>query len=395
MNYGKRGIVQQARALNSGTDKWGKKFSLFGFYIMLALILGVVIIGSSAGIGVFNGIRDNAPDISNIDVTPRGFSTFVYDTDGNQIAKLVSTDSNRIPVTGDMIPELLSKAFVAIEDERFYEHNGIDIQGIIRAGYVGITTRDFSQGASTITQQLLKNSVFSGWTDETFIQSVKRKIQEQYLAVQLEKSMSKDDILLNYMNTINLGQNTLGVQAASLRYFNKPVSDLNLSECAVIAAITQNPSRFNPITHPEKNAERRTKVLNNMLKHKFITQIEYDTALADDVYSRIQNVNQETGGDSTINSYFVDALTNDVIDDLIAAGYNETQAYTLLYSGGLKIYSTQDPDIQRICDSVFQDESNYPEGTKYLLAYELSIKAADGTVTNHSSEMFQAYFKQQ
>ncbi|WP_022769625.1 MULTISPECIES: transglycosylase domain-containing protein [unclassified Butyrivibrio] len=395
MNYGKRGIVQQARALNSGTDKWGKKFSLFGFYIMLALILGVVIIGSSAGIGVFNGIRDNAPDISNIDVTPRGFSTFVYDTDGNQIAKLVSTDSNRIPVTGDMIPELLSKAFVAIEDERFYEHNGIDIQGIIRAGYVGITTRDFSQGASTITQQLLKNSVFSGWTDETFLQSVKRKIQEQYLAVQLEKRMSKEDILLNYMNTINLGQNTLGVQAASLRYFNKPVSDLNLSECAVIAAITQNPSRFNPITHPEKNAERRTKVLNNMLKHKFITQIEYDTALADDVYSRIQNVNQETGGDSTINSYFVDALTNDVIDDLIAAGYNETQAYTLLYSGGLKIYSTQDPDIQRICDSVFQDESNYPEGTKYLLAYELSVQAPDGTVTNHSSEMFQSYFKQQ
>ena len=395
MNYGKRGIVQQARALNSGTDKWGKKFSLFGFYIMLALILGIVIIGSSAGIGVFNGIRDNAPDISNIDVTPRGFSTFVYDTDGNQIAKLVSTDSNRIPVTQDMVPELLSKAFVAIEDERFYEHNGIDIHGIIRAAYVGITTRDFSQGASTITQQLLKNSVFSGWTDETFLQSVKRKIQEQYLAIQLEKRMSKEDILLNYMNTINLGQNTLGVQAASLRYFNKPVSDLNLSECAVIAAITQNPSRFNPITHPDKNAERRTKVLNNMLKHEFITQIEYDKAMADDVYSRIQNVNQETGGDSTINSYFVDALTNDVIDDLIAAGYNETQAYTLLYSGGLKIYSTQDPDIQRICDSVFQDESNYPEGTKYLLAYELSIKAADGTVTNHSSEMFQSYFKQQ
>jgi penicillin-binding protein 1A len=322
MNYGKRGIVQQARALNSGTDKWGKKFSLFGIYIILAMIIGVVIIGASAGIGVFNGIRDDAPDITNIDVTPSGFSTFVYDTDGNQIAKLVSTDSNRIPVTGDMIPENLANAFVAIEDERFYEHNGIDIQGIIRAGFVGITTRDFSQGASTITQQLLKNNVFSGWTDETFIQSVKRKIQEQYLAVQLEKSMSKEDILLNYMNTINLGQNTLGVQAASLRYFNKPVSDLNLSECAVIAAITQNPSRFNPITHPEKNAERREKVLRNMLKHEYINQVEFDSALSDDVYSRIQTVNQETGGDSTINSYFVDALTNDIIDDLISAGYN-------------------------------------------------------------------------
>lgn len=395
MNYGKRGIKLQAKALNSGTGKWGKKLSLFGLYMILALFIGLVIIGGSAGIGIFNGIKDTAPDISNIDVTPSGFSTFVYDTDGNQIAKLVSTDSNRIPVTMDMIPDQLAKAFVAIEDERFYEHNGIDIQGIIRAGVVGVTSGHFSEGASTITQQLLKNNVFSGWTDESFVESVKRKIQEQYLAVQLEKSMSKEDILLNYMNTINLGSNTLGVQAASLRYFNKPVSELNLSECAVIAAITQNPSKFNPITHPDSNAVRRKKVLDNMLKHSFITQIEYDQALADDVYSRIQSVNQETGGDSTINSYFVDALTNDVLDDLIAAGYNETQAYTLLYSGGLKIYSTQDPRIQAICDDVFQNEENYPEGTKYLLSYELSVQGADGTVSNYSSEMFQSYFKQQ
>ncbi|WP_051545381.1 transglycosylase domain-containing protein [Butyrivibrio sp. MC2021] len=394
MNYGKRGIVRQARALNSGTDKWGKKFSLFGFYLILASIIGLVIIGSSAGIGVFKGIIDTAPDISNINVTPTGFSTFVYDTDGNQIAKLVSTDSNRIPVTKDMIPENLAHAFVAIEDERFYEHNGIDIQGIIRAGFVGLSSGEFSQGASTITQQLLKNNVFSGWTNESKLQSVKRKIQEQYLAIQLEKNMSKEDILLNYMNTINLGSNTLGVQAASLRYFNKSCSDLSLSECAVIAAITQNPSRFNPITHPDKNLTRRNKVLDNMLKHKYITQLEYDKAINDDVYSRIQNVNQETGGDNTINSYFVDALTNDVLDDLLAAGYNETQAYTLLYSGGLKIYSTQNPRIQKICDDVFQNEENYPAGTKYLLNYELSVQAADGTVTNHSSEMFTAYFKQ-
>lgn len=394
MNYGKRGIVKQARAMNSGTDKWGKKFSLFGFYLVLASMIGLVIIGSSAGIGVFKGIIDTAPDISNINVTPTGFSTFVYDTDGNQIAKLVSTDSNRIPVTKDMIPENLSHAFVAIEDERFYEHNGIDIQGIIRAGFVGLSSGEFSQGASTITQQLLKNNVFSGWTNESKLQSVKRKIQEQYLAIQLEKNMSKEDILLNYMNTINLGSNTLGVQAASLRYFNKSCSDLSLSECAVIAAITQNPSRFNPITHPDKNLERRNKVLGNMLKHNYITQLEYDKAVNDDVYSRIQNVNQETGGDNTINSYFVDALTNDVLDDLISAGYNETQAYTLLYSGGLKIYSTQNPRIQKICDDVYQNEDNYPASTKYLLDYKLSVQASDGTVTNHSSEMFTAYFKQ-
>ncbi|AOZ97241.1 transglycosylase domain-containing protein [Butyrivibrio hungatei] len=395
MNFGKRGIVKQAKTLNSGTSKWGKKLSLFGLYIMLSLIIGLVIIGASAGIGVFNGIIATAPDIGNIDVTPSGFSTFVYDTDGNQIAKLVSTDSNRIPVTMDMVPENLTHAFVAIEDARFYDHNGIDIQGIIRAAVRGITSGHFSEGASTITQQLLKNNVFSGWTNESKLQSVKRKIQEQYLAIQLEKKMSKEDILINYMNTINLGSNTLGVQAASLRYFNKPVSELTLSECAVIAGITQNPSKFNPITHPEKNAERRNKVLKNMLEQGYISQIEYDQAMADDVYSRIQNVNQETGGDDTVNSYFVDALTNEVLEDLMAAGYTETQAYTLLYSGGLKIYSTQDPKIQKICDDVYLDESNYPEGTKYLLSYKLSVQSADGTVTNHSSEMYSAYYKEQ
>ena len=161
------------------------------------------------------------------------------------------------------------------------------------------------------------------------------------------------------MNTINLGQNTLGVQAASLRYFNKSVSDLNLSECAVIASITQNPTKYNPITHPEDNADRRKKVLNDMLEQGYISQEEYDEAMADDVYSRIQIVDSETG-ESTVNTYFVDALTDDVLEDLIAAGYNETQAYTLLYSGGLKIYSTQDPAIQAICDEVFADESNFP-----------------------------------
>ena len=395
MNYGKRGIVAQARALNSGTNKWGKKISLFALYTVIALFIGCAIIGVSAGLGVFNGIKDTAPDITNISVTPKGFSTFVYDTDGNQIAKLVSTDSNRIPVTMDMIPDNLAHAFVAIEDSRFYTHNGIDIQGIIRAGVEGIKSGgDFSQGASTITQQLIKNNVFSGWTNESSMQKIKRKIQEQYLAVQLEKTMSKDEILLNYLNTINLGSNTLGVQAASLRYFNKSCSELTLSECAVIAAITQNPSRYNPITHPDKNAERRKKVLGDMMKYGYITQVEYDQAMADDVYSRIQNVNQETGGDSTINSYFVDALTNDILDDLIAAGYNETQAYTLLYSGGLKIYSTQDSKIQAICDDVFQNEENYPAGTKWLLSYELSVQSADGTVTNHSTEMYQAYYKQ-
>ena len=335
MNYGKKGVRKRQQALHSKSTKWARKIGFTFIQLCLIALIGVGIVGVSAGIGIFKGVLATAPDIGNIDVTPTGFSTFVYDIEGNQTAKLVSTDSNRIPVTIDMVPEDLKNAFVAVEDARFYSHNGIDIKGIVRAGVVGIQNKlkggDFTEGASTITQQLLKNNVFTDWTSEdSFADRMKRKIQEQYLALELEKVMDKDSILINYMNTINLGQNTLGVQAASMRYFNKSVSDLNLSECAVIAGITKNPSRYNPITHPDKNAERREKVLNDMKEQGFITQEQFDEAMADDVYSRIQLADSKNE-DSAVNTYFVDALTDDVLEDLIAAGYNETQAFTLLY----------------------------------------------------------------
>lgn len=397
MNYSKKGIKDRYHSLHATSPKWGKKILLAVLNLALLAVLSVGIIGASAGFGIFKGIIDTAPSIDNIDVTPTGFSTFVYDLEGNQIGKLIAQDSNRIPVSADMIPDNLAHAFVAIEDERFYEHNGIDIKGILRAAYVGISNGfHFTEGASTITQQLLKNNVFTNWTSESgFADSLKRKIQEQYLAIELTKTMSKEDVLVNYMNTINLGQNTLGVQAASLRYFNKSVNTLTLSECAVIAGITQNPSKYNPISHPDNNAERRMKVLGNMLEQGYITQSEYDEAVADDVYSRIQVVNSEIE-DDTVNSYFVDALTDDILEDLVATGnYTETQAYTLLYTGGLKIYATQDPDVQAICDEVFSNEENYPEGTRWQLSYELTVQKADGSYENYSTEMYRSYYKEQ
>lgn len=396
MNYSKKGIKERQKSLHASSHKWSKKLLLAVMNLMVLGILAIGVIGASAGIGVFKGIIDTAPSIENIDVTPTGFSTFVYDLEGNQIGKLIAQDSNRIPVAKDMIPENLAHAFVSIEDERFYEHNGIDIKGIIRAAYVGVSNGfRFTEGASTITQQLLKNNVFTNWTKEDgFMDKIKRKIQEQYLAIELTKTMSKDDVLVNYMNTINLGQNTLGVQAASLRYFNKSVNTLTLSECAVIAGITQNPSKFNPISHPDNNAQRREKVLNNMLEQGYITQTEYDEAMADDVYSRIQIVNAEVEEDS-VNTYFVDALTDDIMEDLMATGnYTETQAYTLLYSGGLKIYATQDPHVQEICDEAFSNEENYPEGTRWQLSYELTTQDSNGNFKNYSTEMYRQYFKE-
>ena len=400
MHYGKRSVKKKQQKLHSKTNKVGKMFLITFLKAFLFLCLAICVSGICLGVGVFKGILASAPDISNLDYTPSGYATVVYDCNGKQMTKLVSADSNRSYVGIDSIPENLCDAFVAIEDERFYEHKGIDIKGIIRAAYVGVTSGHLSEGASTITQQLLKNNVFDNWTNESDMQKIRRKIQEQYLALELEKKLgsskeAKRTILELYMNSINLGQNTLGVQAASMRYFNKPASQLTLSECAVIASITQNPSRLNPISHPEDNAKRRQKVLDNMKEQGYITETEYQIALKDNVYDRIETINSQVDTKS-VNSYFVDSLIEQVIEELMEVkGYNETQAYKLVYSGGLQIYTTQDPEIQKICDEVFQNEENYPSNVKWYLNYELTVLKSDDTYENHSTEMFKAYYKEQ
>jgi len=395
MNYGKRGVRNKQKALNSKSMKWGRKLVLSLFMLALIGIISVGIIGASAGIGVFKGIIAAAPIINSNDVAPVGFSSFVYDSEGNQIQKLVAQNTNRIEVTIEQIPNHVSTAFVVAEDERFYEHNGIDIKSIARALYQFVKTGgNEAQGASTITQQLLKNTIFTNWLQEdSMIEKIERKFQEQFLALELTKILSKDEILERYLNTINLGQNTLGVQTASLRYFDKNVWDLTLSEATVIAGITQNPSKYNPISRPEKNAERRERILKRMYELGHITKAEMDEAFADDVYSRIQSVNIELQND-TVTSYFVDAVTENVYKDLIEkGGYSETAASALLYGGGLRIYSTLDSEIQAICDEEFADPENFPIDTKWYLQYALTVKNAEGKNVNYSKEMLQLWYR--
>ena len=396
MNYGKRGTAKIQKSLTSKTIKFKKMFFVSVLKIMLIGALSIMVVGVCFGIGAFKGILSSAPDVDPAAVLPQGFATVVYDAKGNELTKLVAANSNRSYEEIDKIPQYLCDAFVAIEDERFYEHNGIDLKRILSAGLMVIKSGgELNQGASTITQQIIKNNIFDNWTNESDIQKIKRKIQEQYLALELEKKMSKEKILEIYMSTINLGQNTLGVKAAALRYFNKQPYQLTLSECAVIAATTSNPSRYNPISHPDRNKTRRDIVLEKMKEQGYITQAEYDEAMADDVYSRILAVNEETESNS-VYTYFVDEVTEQVLADLMELkGFNETQAHWLLFSGGLSIYTTQDPDIQAICDEVYSNEENYPENVKWYLNYALTIEKANGEKENHSTEMFKAYYKQQ
>lgn len=394
MNYGKNATKRRVQKLDKKSTKVRHKFGVIFWKCILVLVIIVGVVGISSGVGVMKGIIDSAPDISAIDVTPTGYSTTVLASDGTEISTLVASGANRKYVTIDEIPQSLQDAFVAIEDERFYEHNGIDMQSILRAAATGIAHGfHFSQGGSTITQQLIKNNVLTTWTSESsFIESLQRKIQEQYLAVELEKKVDdKKWILENYMNSINLGANTLGVQAASEKYFGKDVSELTLSESAVIAGITQNPAKYNPITHPDQNAERRERVLNNMLEQGYISQSEYDEAMDDDVYDRISEHNAMD--DTSINSYFVDALIDDVFSDLIDKGYSETEAYKMIYQGGLTIQSTQDLELQKICDEEANNLDNYPTTPKYSFTLYFQVKSSDGTLTSYSNQTMLSYYK--
>lgn len=391
MNYSKNGLKQVQKQMNSKSEKLGRKLLIWICQVSLLAVISVVIFLGAAALGAFKGCIDTAPNIESADVSPEGFSSFVYDKDGNQLTKLVASSSNRIPVTLDKVPKHLQQAFIAIEDSRFYEHNGIDIVGIIRAGVKGVLSGfKFKSGASTITQQLIKNTIYEDFVNESQLEKVARKIQEWYLAVHLSGELSKNEVLIRYLNTINLGQNTLGVQSASLRYFGKDVSELSLSECAVIAAITKSPTGYNPIINPDANAKRRTNVLDEMKKLGYITQAEYDTAMEDDPYTRISEVNQTYVEADTVNTYFVDAVTKQVYDDLLEAGYTAEYADNLIYRSGIKINSTFDAEIQAIVDEVCSNEANFPRAY-WQLGYQLSVRKANGDIVHHSTEMLQRY----
>ncbi len=396
MNYSKKETSKKQKSLHSKKKKVGKKLSVIFFKAFLTCMIAVGVIVICAGVGIVKGVVDKAPEITSESVIPKGFKSTIYDSEGNKMQELIASGTNRTMVTIDQIPKHVQDAFIAIEDERFYKHNGIDVQGIFRAGVTYVTSGfKTKQGASTITQQLLKNNVFDFMSEETLADSLERKIQEQYLAMKLEETMPKEKILEAYLNTINLGQNSLGIQAASNRYFGKSVSELTLAEAAALAGIAKSPEGYNPIKNPEKNNERRELVLGNMKKQELISEAEYESALKEDIYSQIKNVNETVTESAKVNSYFTDAVIQSVMEDLKELkGYSDTQAYNALYGEGLQIISTMDPEIQKIMDEELANPDNFPQTYKIGLEYAMTTVGDDGTTTNYSQEMLQAYFKE-
>jgi penicillin-binding protein 1A len=348
------------RASKEAAKKKKKKSPAKKFIFTVAKILIIFFVAAScavAGIlgGAIYGYIKAAQPIRDEDLQIKILTSFIYDSEGNEIAQLTGKDNkNRELVLISDVPQYLKDAFVAVEDERFYEHPGIDLRRIASAAIGYVTKGEVVHGGSTITQQVVKNI-----TGKTSV-SLQRKVQEQWNAIQLEKRYDKDKILEIYMNVIYMGNSYYGVQSASKAYFGKDVKDLSLAECALLAGITNSPANYDPFTEKgRKNAKKRQEIiLDLMLEQNMIDEKEYNEALKQELVFADRD---DSDKNITVQSYFVDQVIRDVTEDLMAErGMSRDMALTTIYNYGLKIYTTQDPAAQKAMDEVFTDDKYFP-----------------------------------
>lgn len=331
-----------------------KFFAIFG----ITLGIGLLVIAVAFG-GAILGYWGNADDIDIEALTLRKNSSIVYiDENGKEVElQELNMEENRVWVDIEETPEHLQQAFVAIEDERFYDHKGFDLPRTTKATLTWIGNKllgksGASLGGSTITQQLIKN--ITGENDQT----PARKVKEIATAVGVEKKLDKQQILELYMNCIYLSQGCNGVQTAADVYFGKNASELTLAESACLAGITQFPSKYDPFVNPEANKERQEMVLKKMLELGYINQEEYDSAINETLQFVDNSASEEEGTVAT--SYFVDQVIRDVTRDLQKKGYSESLAHRILYSGGVKVYTTYNPKIQKVVEDYYENSRNFP-----------------------------------
>lgn len=338
---------------SSGVQKGKKKKKKFNwkiFRICLFVFIALCIIGAGIVIGVVTGVIDKTDSIGLDELQLLKLTSFVYDKDGELIGSLYDSQ-NRVTVKYENIPQDLVDAIISIEDERFFKHNGVDIKRTTGAIFTYVLNGGKSSfGGSTITQQLVKNVTSdkeASWT---------RKIREWYRAISLESKMTKEQIFESYVNTIYLGDGSYGVEVASQNYFGKSVKEINLPEAATLAAIIQSPESTNPYRSDEAKERllnRKDLVLKQMLKLGKINKEEYEEALKYEIAFKKEKVDV---ADDNINSYFVDAVIEQVIADLKEEKNVERGvAIKMLYGDGLKIYTTMDSKVQSAIDDAYNN----------------------------------------
>lgn len=324
-----------------------------GCSIIMSFLLIGVFAGIGAAVALVLGIVTDAPTIDLSDYEITSISTVFYDKDGNEVDTAHSGE-NRTIANLNEVPKYLQDAFISIEDERFEEHNGIDVKRTLGAIFTWVKNGGKgSYGGSTITQQLVKNMTQDKASKG--IEGVYRKMREWWRAYMLERELTKPQILELYMNTIYFGNSTYGVKEASNLYFSKEPSELTLAECALLAGITNRPSYYDPFTNLDNSKSRQKVILSKMLELEKITESEYQAALSEEIV-----IKKGSNKSSSSHSYFVDAVIEDIIADLESQkNMSSAAASNLIYGGGLKIYTTMDSDVQAAMDKIYvEDEAN-------------------------------------
>ena len=382
MDYSKQSNARKRLEKTVDQERLVAKIWLNILRVIAVVLLAAIFVVAGVLLGAFKGIIDGAPVRDSYDITD--FTSYIYNADGSP-ATAIMTSVMRSEVDISEIPKIMQNAIVAIEDKRFYEHNGIDIEGILRSGATILKGGDI-QGGSTITQQVIKNIALT--SDTSYI----RKAQEWYMALQYEYQLkeeigaaaAKEHILETYLNYVNFGNGQYGVQSASHFYFNKDSKDLTLSEAAVLAAVVNAPSIYDPLTEQWACRKRQILVLDAMLDQGYITKAQYDAAKKDNVFTRITENNKDPEEDeenptpNVTYTYFEEAAISEVVNDLQdQLGYSEEAAIHEVYHGGLTITLVQDPRIQQAIDEgvAYLPETDFP--TYYQLNYALSIYSED------------------
>jgi penicillin-binding protein 1A len=333
-------------------------------FFMLFVVLGFCAVGIFLGVG--KAYLDAAPALDIDLIENQSQTSHIYDKDGNLITEYFGFE-NRVWVPLEEIPKQLQNAFIATEDIRFFAHNGVDYKRLFGA-FISNLKNESTQGGSTITQQLIKNTILT--PERTY----KRKIQEMYLALQLEKEYDKEQILEAYLNTIHLGESNYGVYAAANDYFGKELKDLSLRECAMLAGINSNPYLYNPRKNfyqwdkPEVIYKRTNLALQLMYSNNFISKEEYEEARIDEAIltpDQLLIKEKSTSRDLYPMPYFIEYVIYDVRDKLmITNGWEgeegRRKADQLIYAGGLDIYTTVDPAIQYTVEEAIYNYNNYP-----------------------------------
>lgn len=320
-------MASRARKNRRGVKK---RQPFMKFLMALGIFVILIGVGGVAAFGVGAMWLQDLPDYEDASAYNYSEKTKIYASDGTTLLAELYLE-NRDPVTLDQISPYVLEGTVATEDERFYEHNGIDVAGIARALVVNLTGTGY-EGASTITQQFVRNTVLA---DEATENSIKRKVREAYIALKLEEMYSKDDILLMYLNTINYGQGAYGIEAAAELYFSKPASDLTIAEAATLIGIPQSPTYNNPVDNPDNCLQRRNLVLDRMLSYGCISQEEHDAAQQEPITLNL------TISDSNDGLYQYPYFTSYVRDQLL-----EEYSSDEVFKGGMTVITTLDVDTQ-------------------------------------------------